>query len=153
VHVSWVAARTWVGVAASGVTVLLAGTLLPWLRSGATLRNSYQAATALHAWVSGAVATLLTVWPVVITAWALCIALYALRLRRVSAVLACLFGVLTAAVAVAVLGQDGQSGALIGPVIAGPAVTLIGATLAFVGAIGVVAGSGDRKMATTRGPR
>ncbi|HEX5405778.1 MAG TPA: hypothetical protein VFX16_26180 [Pseudonocardiaceae bacterium] len=135
------------------MTVLLAGTFLPWLRSGAALRNSYQAATALHAWVNGVTAALLTAWPVVITAWALCVALYALRLRRVAAVVACLFGLTTASVAVGVLGQGGRSGVLVSPVTTGPAVTLIGATLALVGAIGVVAGSGDRTMVRTRGPR
>jgi hypothetical protein len=152
VQVSWVVAR-WAGVAASGVAVLLVGTFLPWLRSGVVLRDSYQSVTALHALVGGTEGVLLTGWLMVIPAWALCVALYALRLRRVSAALACLFGALTVAVAVAVIGQRGQAGALIGPVTTGPAVTLIGATLALAGAIGVVAGSGDRKMATTRGLR
>jgi hypothetical protein len=141
------------GMAAVGVVVALTGTFLPWLRSGLVMRDSYHAAAVLHVLVGGAAGGLLTAWPVVLPAWALCVALHALGLRRVSAVLGCLFGVVTAAVAVAVLARGAQPDALIGPVTSGPSVTLVGAVLALVGATGVVAGSGDRGTATGGGLR
>jgi hypothetical protein len=141
------------GVAAVGMVVTLTGTFLPWLRSGLVMRDSYHAAAALHALLGGTAGDLLTAWPMVIPAWSLCIALHALGLRRVSAALGYLFGVLTAAVAGIVLAQDVQPYALIGPVTSGPSVTLVGAVLVLVGAVGVVAGSGDRDTATRGGLR
>jgi hypothetical protein len=141
------------GVAAVGVVVALTGTFLPWLRSGVVMRDSYQEAAALHVLVGGTAGGLLTVWPVVIPAWALCVALHALGLRQASAVLGCLLGVLTAAVAGVVLAQGARPGALIGPVTSGPSVTLVGAVLVLVGAVGVVAGSGNRGTATRGGLR
>jgi hypothetical protein len=141
------------GVAAVGVVVALIGTFLPWLRSGVVMRDSYQAATVLHDLVGGTAGGLLTAWPMVIPAWSLCVALHALGLRRVSAALGYLFGVLTAAVAGLVLAQDAQPYALLGPVTSGPSVTLVGVVLVLVGATGVVAGSGDRDTATRGGLR
>jgi hypothetical protein len=147
-----VVARLGAWVAAAGLAVLIAGTFLPWLRSGVVLRDSYQSVGALRALVSGGVAdTLLNAWLLVIPVCGLSVALYALRLRRVSAALVCLVSAVVGTAAALVVVQRADPGALIAASATGPAVTLAGATAALVGAIAVVAGPHGRQAETTGG--
>jgi hypothetical protein len=147
-----VVARVGASVAATGLVVLVLGTFLPWLRSGVVLRDSYQSAGALRELVSGTfLDTLLTAWLMIVPACVVCVGLYLLRLRRVSAGFGCLVSLVvgTAAGLVVVQGTDPRS--LISAAPAGPAVTLTGATVTLVGAIAVLAGPRGRQRELTGG--
>lgn len=147
-----VVARLGVSVAATGLVVLIVGTFLPWLRSGAVLRDSYQSVGALRGLVGvGLPGALLTAWLMVIPACVVCVGLYLARLRRVSAGFGCLVSVAVGTVAGLVVVQGGDAGSLIAAATAGPAVTLAGATVALVGAIAVLAGPRGRQRELTGG--
>lgn len=136
-------ARCGAGLAAVGIAVVVAGTFLPWLRSGTVLRDSYQAVGAVRTLlVSGPMSTLLTAWLFVIPVCGVCVALYALRLRRVSAMFACVVSLVVGTAAVLVTVQGSDPGALIGVSMAGPVVTLAGAVAALVGSTAVLARPG-----------
>lgn len=117
-----------------GLLVLLAGTFLPWLRSGRAHRNSYRTGGLLRRLIdaSGLVDAALAVWPFLGLACAAVVAVYALGARRASAALALVPGIGAGAVAVAVLGVDGSSFAA--PVRTGPVVTAIGALAVIIAA-------------------
>ncbi|HEX9335494.1 MAG TPA: hypothetical protein VF892_06400 [Pseudonocardiaceae bacterium] len=136
-----VVARLGAGVATVGIAVLVTGTFLPWLRSGAVLRDSYQSVGALRGLVAGLnaqVGTLLAAWSVVIPCCAVCVAGYALGLRRSAAVLGVLVSAIVGTAAGVVAVQGGATDAVVGPVTTGPVVTLVGATIVLAGAITVV---------------
>jgi hypothetical protein len=138
-------------VAAAGLAVLVAGTFLPWLRSGVVLRDSYQSVGALRTVAGGGVAdALLNAWLLVIPGCVVCVALYAVRLRRVSGALVCLVSAAVGTAAAFVVVQGADPGALVAATATGPSVTLAGATVAMVGAIAVVA-CPDGGHAGTRG--
>jgi hypothetical protein len=113
--------------AALGLTLLVAGTFLPWLHSGSTTRNSYRAgATARRVivvpdWLSGA----LVVWPFVGLLCASVITLYALQLSRSAAVLGLIVGAGATAVSIGALAVRGSG--TVAPAGTGPAVTIFGA--------------------------
>ncbi|HEX4723426.1 MAG TPA: hypothetical protein VH333_12985 [Pseudonocardiaceae bacterium] len=136
-----VIARLGAGVATAGLAVLVIGTFLPWLRSGTVLRDSYQSAGALRGLVSGLNAqagAVLGAWPAVIPCCAVCVAGYALGLRRSAAIVGLLVALVvgTAAGVIAVQGDATKS--VVGPADTGPIVTLVGATIMLAGAITVV---------------
>jgi hypothetical protein len=136
-----VVSRLGAGVAIAGLVTLVTGTFLGWLRSGSVVRDSYQSIGALRTLVGGSnglVDALIAAWLVVIPCCAVCVAVYALGLRRVAAVLSCIVSATVGTVAVAVTVQGGGVGTLVGVVDTGPVVTLVGATFSLVGAIIVV---------------
>lgn len=136
-----VVARLGAGVATLGLAVLVLGTFLPWLRSGTVLRDSYQSVGALRGLVDGLnaqVGALLSAWLVVIPCCALCVAGYALGLRRTAAVLGMILSLVVGTAAGAVTVQGSAPDAVFGPVSTGPVVTLVGATIVLAGAITVM---------------
>lgn len=125
-----------------GAVVQVAGTFLPWLASGAALRNSYQAmavARRLTPLGDGAVGAALTLWPAFGGITAAGLVLYVLGLRRVSAAVLLLLAVIggTVATAIVVLLPPGEF--TVRAVAVGPVVTLTGAVLAVVGAVTTLA--------------
>lgn len=148
-----VIARLGAGVATAGLAVLVIGTFLPWLRSGSVLRDSYQSAGALRGIVSGLNAqagALLTAWTAIIPCCAVCVAGYAVGLRRAAAVLGLIVSVVVGTAAGLVAVQGGGDG-LIGLVPTGPTVTLVGATIVLAGAVIVVICPRTRRMGTGGG--
>lgn len=135
-----VVARAGAIMAAIGLAVLVVGTFLPWLRSGIVLRDSYQSVGALRDLVGGTPGALLNAWLLVIPVTGLSIALYALRLRKVSAGLGCVVSLVVGTAAALVVVQGTNQGALVAATATGPTVTLCGATIALIGAIAVLAG-------------
>jgi hypothetical protein len=136
-----VAARLGAGAAAAGLAILVLGTFLPWLRSGSVLRDSYQSAGALRGLIGGLndqASALLAGWPAVIPCCAVCVAGYALGLRRSAAVLGLVVAATVGTAAGLVAVQAGGPDSLVAPVTTGPAVTLTGATIVLIGAIIVV---------------
>jgi hypothetical protein len=136
-----VVARLGAGVATAGLTVLVIGTFLPWLRSGTVLRDSYQSAGALRGLVGGLNAqagAVLGAWPVVIPCCAACVAGYALGLRRSAAVAGLVISLIVGTAAGVVAVQPDATDSVVGPAHTGPVVTLVGATIMVAGAISVV---------------
>lgn len=130
-------------LAFAGLAIVLAGTFLPWLRSGDALRDSYQSVDVLRVQPtppSGPVGVLLYAWLAVIPLCAISVALYALRARRVAALVACLIGVLGLVTAALALLNAGDPAEAVGFSRTGPIVTLCGAAAALVGGIVVVRG-------------
>jgi hypothetical protein len=149
-----VVARLGAGVATAGLAVLVIGTFLPWLRSGSVLRDSYQSAGALRGLVSGfnaQVGTLLAAWAVIIPWCAVCVAGYAIGLRRTAAVLGLIMSVVVGTAAGLVAVQGGATGNMIAPVTTGPIVTLTGATIVLAGAIVVVICPRTKRLGTWGG--
>jgi hypothetical protein len=119
----------------AGLVLLVVGTFLPWLQSGRTLRNSYQASGTLRRLLApdGVVGTLLSAWPFVSLACAVAIACYALGLRRTAWLLGLLAAAVGAAAAIAALSLSGSHFARPAPT--GPVVTLLGSALTLGAAI------------------
>jgi hypothetical protein len=112
-----------------GLAVLVAGTFLPWLHSGSTTRNSYQAGglarRVIHVpgWLSGA----LVVWPFIGLVCAGVITLYAVALARSAALLGLLIGAGALAVSSGALAIHGNGA--VAPAGTGPTVTIFGASV------------------------
>lgn len=121
------------GFGVLGLDVIVFGTFLPWLRSGRSTRNSYQAGDALERLrhMRGLLSVVITVWPYTGLACAGVLILFALGLHRAAAGFGVLAGTGTAAVSVWALGVHGSG--FIAPERTGPIVTLFGA-LAVIGA-------------------
>lgn len=133
--------RTWgavVGVV--GLITGVAGTFLPWLRSGSVTRDSYEV-LALRGFAgldstSGDVVR--AVWVGVTPLAVGCFVLWLLRLHRIAACTALVFGTIAGTVAALAAVQGGNEGALVGISLTGPVVTLGGAVLGIAGAITVL---------------
>lgn len=114
--------------------VLVAGTFLPWLRSGQVSRNSYRTGGAIQRLLDarGPLDAALTAWPFLALVCAAVVAVFALGARRTAAALAVVPSLAAGGVAVAVLAVDGTSFARPQPL--GPSVTLAGALLVIMAA-------------------
>jgi hypothetical protein len=119
----------------AGLLVLVIGTFLPWLRSGAATRNSYQAGGAVRRLVgaSGFIDDLLALWPAIALACALAVALFLVGLRTPAAILAILCALAAGTAAIAALAATATS--FVRVALIGPIVTLTGATLVALGAL------------------
>lgn len=136
-------ARGGAWLAFAGLAVVLAGTFLPWLRSGQVLRDSYDAINVLRVQPGPPdepVQVLLDAWLTVIPLCTVSAALYALRVRRTAALVVCLVAVLTAVTSVIALSHAGAPTDPVGFSLTGPIVTLFGAVAAFIGGIVVLRG-------------
>ena len=129
-------------VGGGGLVLLVAGTFLPWLRSGSVVRNSYQTvgiARRLTALGEGVLGAATAVWPAVGIAATLCAAVYVMGARRTSAVGALLLAVVVGTVATLAMVLLPGSESTIRVIAIGPVVTLCGAVLAVVGALTLLA--------------
>lgn len=125
-----------------GLVVLVAGTFLPWLRSGAAVRNSYQTVgigRRLTVLGEGVFNVVTAAWPAVGIAAALCAALYVLGARRSASVATLLLAVVAGTVATLAMVVLPGSESAIRVIAVGPMVTLAGAILAVVGALSLLA--------------
>ena len=114
----------------TGLAGIVVGSFLPWLRSGRSGRNSYQAGGAVRRLVgtTGLVDDLLALWPLVALACAAAAALFLVGLRAVATALAAVSALAAGAAGVSALATTATSVAEVA--VTGPAVTLSGATLA-----------------------
>ena len=134
--------RVLVALGGCGLLLLVAGTFLPWLRSGSVLRNSYQTvriARRLSALGDGVQGVLTAAWPAVGVVAALGAALYVLGARRIAAVAIALLAVFAGTVAMLAMVLLPASESTVRVIPAGPVVTLGGAILALVGALTLLA--------------
>jgi len=130
-----------------GVLLLVGGTFLPWLASGAALRNSYQAmavARRLTALGDGAAGTALAAWPAFGGITAACLVLYVLGLRRTAAIGISLLSVVAGTVATALVVLLPPGDFTVRAVLLGPGVTAAGAVLSVVGAVTTLARPANR---------
>lgn len=120
---------------AAGAVVVVLGSLLPWLRTGARQRNSYDAfavAERLGFGPGGAASTGLRWWPLVplLTATAVVAAWWGWR--RAGAALGILAGVYAAGVGVAVATADARAGVDVRP---GALITAVGGAVLIVASV------------------
>lgn len=118
-----------------GLAVELAGTFLPWVRSGSATRDSYAAGGALRRLLEppGALDAVLRVWPVLGLVCAAAVASWLLGGRAVAATLAVGAALAGAAAATTTFVITGTSYAE--PVVVGPMMTLFGATVIALAAV------------------
>ncbi|MFB9903908.1 hypothetical protein [Allokutzneria oryzae] len=139
--------RLGIGLAIPGLVLTVVGTFLPWLRSGAVLRDSYEAADLLRRLLGldqGVGGALLAGWPALGPLAALCVAGYVLGVPRVAAVANLLLSAITGAVGVFASVHADAGGSLVGITWTGPVTVLVGALLSLVGAIAVLVGAPGR---------
>ncbi len=127
-------------VAVVGLITAVAGTFLPWLRSGSVRRSSYEV-LALRglAGLDGVDGEVVRgIWVGLTPLAVCCTALWVLRFPRIAACLALLFGTIAGTVAALAAVQGGDEGSPVGISAVGPVVTLGGAVLGIAGAITVL---------------
>ncbi|MDQ6849831.1 MAG: hypothetical protein M3070_07610 [Actinomycetota bacterium] len=112
--------------------MLVAGTFLPWLKSGRASRNSYQASGAVRRLVDppDPLGVLFTVWPLLALASGAAAALFLLGIRRAAAVLGTVTALIAGAAAFGAVKSTSSAYASV--IISGPTTTLIGAALVVV---------------------
>lgn len=122
-------------LAGVGLVVLVIGTFLPWLRSGATERNSYAAGGVIRRLLApdGAEGALLTVWPLIAVLCAAALAGYALGFHRSALIVAAIPAIAAGAVSIDALLTAPSTYASVTS--SGPAVTLAGTALVLVGVL------------------
>ena len=121
-------------VGAGGLVGVLVGTFLPWLRSGYVLRTSYASFGVVGRLIGfhGASEIAVRAWPLIGLCCAGVVVAVVAVSRRVATLLALVTVAWSAAVASAVLLNDGDAGVRV--VALGPAVTLIGDAAVLVAA-------------------
>lgn len=134
-------------LAAAGLALIATGTFLPWVRSGAVLRDSYQSIgviRAINLVDGGPLGLALDAWTMIIPVITVCVVVYALGFRRVAAtistILAMVSGTLAGAAAVVSSGEEARLG-IAG---SGPITTVVGAVLTVLGVVGIFAGQRAR---------
>ncbi|QTR03858.1 hypothetical protein J7S33_02165 [Saccharothrix algeriensis] len=133
--------RTWgAAIGVVGLITTVAGTFLPWLRSGRVARDSYEVlALRGFAGLDGTSGELVRAcWVAITPAAVCCVVLWLLRLPRIASCAALPFGTISGTVAALAAVQGGNEGAMVGISLTGPVVTLGGAVLWIAGAITVL---------------
>lgn len=127
------------GFAAAALGVVVAGTFLPWLRSGRSQRNCYQAGGVLRRLklVHGLAEVALLVAPLLAVVCALAVAGYLAGLRRSASTLAVLVAAFAGTGAIGTLRAHGSG--VVRPAAVGPVVTLVGACAVIIAATLIVA--------------
>jgi hypothetical protein len=137
------------GAAACGAGLLLVviGTFLPWFKSGAVLRSSYDTisvARTLHLEESSPIRLALDAWTMIVPAVTLCVAVYAFGLRRTAATIAAVLAIVCGTIGGFAAVRSGGDDVSLGIASTGPTVTLIGGLLALLGVVGIFAGRRSR---------
>lgn len=133
-----------------GLTTAVVGMFLPWLRSGAVLRDSFELAGVIQTlgFLRGdALELLLYAWYGLIPAITLCIAAYALGARRVAATFALLSAIILGTIAGGARVEVDSAAGPVGITAIGPTVSLIGAALAVAAALITLVGERARENA------
>ena len=118
-----------------GLALIVAGTFLPWLRSGEVARNSYASAGSLQRLVDvhGAAGTLISAWPFLGLVCAGVATGFAIGMHRTAAAAALVPALFAGTMSLAALFAP--AGRFASAVATGPTVTLAGATIVLVAAI------------------
>ncbi len=121
-------------VAVAGLIVLVIGTFLPWLQSGDSQRNSYQASGTLRRILDppGLLGALFAVWPLLAAAAAGGIALLLLGFRRSGAFVATVAALVGGGTAFEAVRSASNTYASV--IVSGPSTTLVGSALVLASA-------------------
>ncbi|MDQ0381820.1 hypothetical protein [Amycolatopsis thermophila] len=126
-------------VAALGVALVVAGTFLPWFRSGSVSRSSYAAAglaDRLALLDDPLAGTALRAWVAVPALAAVCLVLLLSGLPRTGATLTALLAITGGTVALLATVQGSGTTGVVAVSPSGPVTTLCGSALALAGAVG-----------------
>lgn len=121
----------------AGVAILIGGTFLPWVYSGRVTKSSYSITGSLErhlnlpSWGEAVVSG----WPLLGPICAGLVVIFALGLRRTSALLSLLLLLAVVLLAAGLLILGSRPAGPIAVATWGPAVTLAGAAIALVGAV------------------
>ncbi|MGQ0841763.1 hypothetical protein [Actinokineospora sp.] len=129
--------------AALGLATVVAGMFLPWFRSGAVLRDSFQLIGVIQTlgFLRGqTLELLLYAWYGMIPVVTLSIVAYAFGLHRTSATICVILAIITGTISGGASVESGGEDSPLGIAGTGPTVTLIGSALALVGALGIFVG-------------
>lgn len=127
-------------VAGLGLVLVALGTFLPWFRSGAVLRNSYEVIGLLRTirLLEGSpLRFALDAWTLTVPAITVCVATYALGFRRTAATFTIIVAILCGTVG-GIAAVESDSNHVIAGI--GPAVVFLGGVAALLGAVGVFIG-------------
>jgi hypothetical protein len=141
--------RAGAGLGAVGLVLMVAGTFLPWSRSGMTYRNSYESLGVLRE--LGFIGGLVNVWVGVIPVAAVTIAVFSIGLRRSAAIVTTVLSIIMGTISGVAAVQGADEGSLIGIASSGPTVTLVGSVLALLGAVVVLVTQRTRVTQQNRG--
>jgi hypothetical protein len=128
---------------AAGLVVAAVGTFLPWVRSGAVLRDSYQSISVIRTIkvLDGSPLELvLDAWTMIIPAITISVVVYALGFHRWAATISIVLAIICGTIAGVATVVSGGEEVRLGIASIGPMTTLIGAVLAVVGVVGIFAG-------------
>lgn len=134
---------------ALGLATVAVGTFLPWVRSGAVERDSYQSIAVIRTIkvLDGSpLSLILDAWTLIIPMVTVCIVLYALGFRRTAATISSIVAIISGTISGAATVVGGGEEVRLGIAGIGPPTTLVGAVLALVGVVGIFAGR--RRSAT-----
>lgn len=132
-----------VALTAAGLAAVGVGTFLPWVKSGAVLRDSYQSIAVIRTIkvLDGSpLALVLDAWTLLIPVITLCIVVYALGFRRSAATISSIVAIISGTVAGSATVVGGGEEVRLGISSTGPVTTLIGSVLTLVGVVGIFAG-------------
>ncbi|MGH3757054.1 hypothetical protein [Actinophytocola sp.] len=130
-------------VAALGLLLVAVGTLLPWVVSGAVLRDSYQSISVIRtirAVEGNPLELVLDGWTMIIPVIVLCAIGYAFGVRRVAATISTILAIICGTIAGAATVVGGGEDVGLGIAEAGPITMLIGSVLTVIGVVGIFAG-------------
>ncbi|MBK1782900.1 hypothetical protein [Prauserella cavernicola] len=134
------ATTVWAVLCSLGLALAVAGTFLPWFRSGSVERSSYQAlglVEHLKLLDNAVITAVLTGWIAVPLLSATAAGLVALGAARTGAALAALVSLVVGTVALLATVQAGEPERVIGVTTTGPLLTTTGMAIALAGALGV----------------
>lgn len=130
-------------ITAVGLAAVVIGMFLPWLRSGAVLRDSFQVVGVIKSlgFLRGDLLDLLlSAWFGVIPVVTITILAYAVGLSRTSATICVVLTIFTGTISGGATVERGGGEGPLGIAGTGPTVTLIGSLVALVGAVGIFVG-------------
>ncbi|NIH83939.1 hypothetical protein [Amycolatopsis granulosa] len=125
--------------ASLGLALVVAGTFLPWFRSGSVGRSSYAAAgladrlALLDHPLAGPA---LRAWVAVPAVAAVCLVLFVCGVARTAATVTALLAITGGTIALLATVQSGGSAGVVSVSLSGPLTTLGGSALALAGALG-----------------
>ncbi|MGH3859569.1 hypothetical protein [Actinokineospora sp.] len=129
-------------IAAAGLVAVVAGMFLPWFRSGSVLRDSFQLIGVIQTlgFLRGDVLELLLyVWFGLVPVVTLSVVAYTFGLRRTSATICVVLTIFTGTISGVATVESGGEESSLGIAGTGPTVTLIGSSVALIGALGIFA--------------
>jgi hypothetical protein len=134
-------------VTAVGLVAVAVGTFLPWVRSGAVLRDSYESIAVIRTVqvLDGSpLALVIDAWTLLIPAMTLGMVTYAMGFRRSGATISAIVAIVGGTIAGVATVVGGGEEVRLGISSIGPTTTLVGAVLTLVGVVGIFAGRRGR---------